>query len=77
MAVADVFDALSSARPYKPAWPLQDAADHLRAGRGSHFDPQCVDAFLGAWAEVIAIHQRFDDADSTATQPSIGPTSGL
>lgn len=59
VAVADVFDALTSARPYKRAWPLEDARAQLVAGRGSHFDHRCVDAFLGAWDEVLAIRERF------------------
>ena len=61
VAVADVFDALSSDRPYKRAWPIDDARDYLRANRGSHFDPRCVDAFLNAWPEVLAIRERFQD----------------
>ncbi len=59
VAVADVFDALTSCRPYKKAWPLEDARRHLENGRGSHFDPACVDAFLGAWDEVLAIRDKF------------------
>jgi putative two-component system response regulator len=46
VAVADVFDALISVRPYKDAWPLEDALDEIRAGRGTQFDPQVVDAFF-------------------------------
>ena len=46
VAVADVFDALTHARPYKPAWPLADAIDEIRRDRGRHFDPSVVDAFL-------------------------------
>jgi putative two-component system response regulator len=64
VAVADVFDALSSARPYKRAWPLQEAADYLRAGCGGHFDPSCVDAFLGAWPEVLRISAQFQDSEA-------------
>ncbi len=63
VAVADVFDALSSTRPYKRAWSLDAAANYLRTGRGGHFDPQCVDAFLAAWPEVLEISGRFKDAD--------------
>jgi putative two-component system response regulator len=63
VAVADVFDALSSARPYKRAWSIDEAADYLRAGRGGHFDPACVDAFLGAWPEVLEIRARFQDPE--------------
>jgi len=62
VAVADVFDALTSSRPYKRAWAVDEAAEFLRAGRSAHFDPQCVDAFLGAWPEVLEIRQRFQDA---------------
>jgi putative two-component system response regulator len=61
VAVADVFDALTSDRPYKLRWTLDDALALLRDGRGSHFDPQCVDAFLGALDEAQAIHHRFKD----------------
>ncbi len=61
VAVADVFDALTSQRPYKPAWSLEHARDFLLQGSGSHFDPRCVDEFLGAWEEVLRIHSRNAD----------------
>jgi putative two-component system response regulator len=63
VAVADVFDALSSARPYKRAWSLAEAANQLRAGRGGHFDPRCVDAFLEAWPEVLEISAKYKDPE--------------
>ena len=59
VAVADVFDALTSARPYKPAWELDRAERFMREQRGLHFDPECVDAFLGAWDEVLKVRERF------------------
>lgn len=59
VAVADVFDALTSERPYKKAWPMEDALGLLREGRGAHFDPHCVEAFLGALEEVETIRRRF------------------
>jgi putative two-component system response regulator len=46
VAIADVFDALTSDRPYKRAWPLADALAEISSLRGSHFDPAVVDAFL-------------------------------
>ena len=46
VAIADVFDALTSNRPYKRAWPLAAALAEIRALRGSHFDPAIADAFL-------------------------------
>jgi putative two-component system response regulator len=60
-AVADVFDALTSERPYKKAWPVADAVGFLREGSGKHFDPACVDAFLGSWDEVETIRAQFRD----------------
>ncbi len=61
VAVADVFDALTSARPYKPAWTLEAALEHMKHGAGSHFDPECVAALLAGWDEVCLIRARFSD----------------
>jgi putative two-component system response regulator len=63
VAVADVFDALTSERPYKKAWDIDKAAAFLRDGRGTHFDPVCVDAFLAAWNDVLAVRERFHDEE--------------
>jgi putative two-component system response regulator len=60
-AVADVYDALTSRRPYKEAWAPSAAADYLVQGIGSHFDPACVRAFLEGWDEVMDIRQQFSD----------------
>lgn len=46
VAVADVFDALTQQRPYKPAWPVGDAVAEIDRQRGHQFDPTVVDAFL-------------------------------
>lgn len=61
VAVADVFDALTSERPYKKAWTLESAREFLQANAGSHFDPVCVQTMLAHWDEVLAIRQRFKD----------------
>nr|WP_294842109.1 HD domain-containing phosphohydrolase [uncultured Methylotenera sp.] len=61
VAVADVFDALTSARPYKKAWSIEDACQLLRDDSGKHFDPACVEAFLTDFGEVIAIKNAFID----------------
>jgi len=45
-ALADVFDALSSKRPYKDAMPLEKVMDILREGRDNHFDPDLLNSFL-------------------------------
>jgi putative two-component system response regulator len=55
VTVADVFDALTTRRPYKEAMPLQVARDYLEEKREREFDPACVDAFLSRWDEVAKI----------------------
>jgi len=55
VAVADVFDALVSERPYKHAWPIDESIDFVKAQRGKHFDPTCVDAFLADRVKIEAI----------------------
>ena len=60
VAVADVFDALTSVRPYKPAWEMDRAVHFLKEQSGTHFDPDCVDAFLGQIDEVRVVRERFN-----------------
>jgi putative two-component system response regulator len=67
VAVADVFDALTSERPYKKAWTLEEAVDFLVAGSGKHFDPDCVSAFLNAWDDVLDIRGRFTEDSELAS----------
>jgi putative two-component system response regulator len=61
VAVADVFDALTSERPYKRAWEVADAVEFLKKGRGTHFDPACVDAFLRAWTDVEQVRSKYQE----------------
>jgi len=61
VAVADVFDALTSERPYKRAWPIQDALQYLQTEQGRHFDPVCVQAFLSQIDKVLRIRQQLQD----------------
>jgi two-component system, response regulator RpfG len=61
VAVADVFDALVSERPYKHAWPVEEGIEFLRAQRAKHFDPKCVDAFLADRSRIDAIYTQFAD----------------
>jgi two-component system response regulator RpfG len=63
VAVADVFDALTSVRPYKQAWAIDQALEFLGAQRGRHFDPQLVDAFLGVRDEVQRIQRELRDPE--------------
>lgn len=62
-AIADVFDALTSKRPYKEAFSVEKALGIIREGRGSHFDPDVVDAFLGIEDEILAIKKQCDGDD--------------
>ncbi len=62
MAIADVFDALISVRVYKPAMSASEARDIIIAGRGKHFDPDLVDAFLADFNDFVAIAKRYSDA---------------
>ncbi|KQW91459.1 two-component system response regulator [Massilia sp. Root418] len=59
VAVADVFDALTSVRPYKQAWSVEQACDYLRAQRGLHFDPHLVDLFLTQLPAVAEIMEKW------------------
>lgn len=61
VAVADVFDAITSERPYKKSWPIASAIDFLRHGSGNHFDPRCVSALLGRMPDALAIRERYKD----------------
>ena len=61
VAVADVFDALTSERPYKKAWELEQAIQWLRDSAGGHFDPACVEAFLARRDDFLAIKASFQD----------------
>jgi two-component system response regulator RpfG len=61
VAVADVYDALTSVRPYKTAWPSEQAFEYVRTQSGRHFDPRMVEAFLGARKEVLEIQHEWRD----------------
>jgi putative two-component system response regulator len=64
VAVADVFDALTSERPYKKAWELDRALELLREGSGSHFDATCVEAFIARWDEMLKVRAHFQDEEA-------------
>jgi putative two-component system response regulator len=60
-AVADVFDALTTDRVYRPALPIKSAVKMMRDERGQHFDPTMLDAFFLAHAEVEEVRERYAD----------------
>jgi putative two-component system response regulator len=60
-AIADVFDALTSDRVYRPAFPVKSAIEMMRAERGQHFDPELLDGFFTVLPEAEAIRQTYAD----------------
>jgi len=58
-AVADVFDALTSDRPYRKSWSIDQAFDYLSANSGTLFDADCVNAFISQRAEILTIKALF------------------
>jgi putative two-component system response regulator len=74
MAVADVYDALISERVYKPAFTHRQALDVMRKGRGSHFDPDVLDAFFAIEKHFAAIAEEFRDAGALGGQEASART---
>ncbi|HHM05982.1 MAG TPA: HD domain-containing protein [Gammaproteobacteria bacterium] len=70
VAVADIFDALTSRRPYKPAWPVDQAFATLRTLAGDKLDRECVDALIDNRDEVARIYKRFA---GEASRPGAAP----
>lgn len=60
-AIADVFDALLSSRPYKPAWPMDVTLDYIKQQTGTHFDPVCSEAFFKAKDEITEVYLKYQD----------------
>lgn len=58
-AITDVFDALTSERPYKKAWPIEQALEEISRSRGTHFDPKVVDAFFTIQPQILHIKEQF------------------
>lgn len=69
VAVADVFDALTTKRPYKDAFPDEKAFGIIIEGRGKHFDPDVVDAFLSEKEEILSIKQRYQNGSMFPASP--------
>lgn len=59
VALCDVFDALTSTRPYKSAWSIEDTMAHLQAQKGKHFDPQLVDLLEQELPKILEIRARW------------------
>ena len=61
VAIADVFDALTSERPYKKAWPTEKAINLIKDESGEHFDPELVNAFLKITYKILEIREKYKD----------------
>ena len=59
VAIADVFDALTTRRPYKEPWPVQEAMNHIAAQAGKHFDPALVALFAPLLPQLLEIRARW------------------
>jgi len=62
VAIADVFDALTSVRPYKRAWSEEEAVDYLVQQKGRHFDPALVDLFIAQLPAIRTVGLRWAEA---------------
>lgn len=81
-AICDVFDALTSIRPYKDAWPVDKAVEEIRKGSGSAFDPEVVEAFLKILPDLLHIKEHFADGElkyetSDENSRKVLPTTAL
>jgi putative two-component system response regulator len=71
VAIADVFDALTSARPYKAEWPVEQAIAYLEQQRGHHFDPDLVPLFLAQLPAILEVKQRWAETHASAAPPAL------
>lgn len=62
-ALADVFDALTSKRPYKDAWPVMEAVNYIKEKSGKQFDPELVDIFLSKLPNIIDIMEKYAEPE--------------
>ena len=63
VALADVFDALTTERPYKKAWSVEDAVALIQRERGEHFDPAVVDVFIECLPELLVIREQWQETE--------------
>lgn len=61
VSVADVFDALTTRRPYKPAWSIQDTVEYIESKSGSHFDPRVVNVMKEYLPQFVEIHDKYKE----------------
>jgi putative two-component system response regulator len=69
VAVADVFDALTSERPYKHAWPVAEALDHIFGQSGQHFDPAVIEVFRRVQPRILEIKELYAESNGVFRSP--------
>jgi putative two-component system response regulator len=72
VAIADVFDALTSKRPYKEAFSVEESNRIIYEGRGSHFDPEVVDAFFSIQDTILEIKAQYRDKENKTPAAAAG-----
>jgi len=65
-AIADVFDALTMRRPYKPPWPIEDAFAEILKGSGAHFDPHLVKLFISIKDEILELKHQWEEKEDVS-----------
>jgi putative two-component system response regulator len=60
VAIADVFDALTTKRPYKEIWPMDRVLDTMTSSSGTHFEPRLIDCFIAIVPDILEIKDRWD-----------------
>jgi putative two-component system response regulator len=71
-AICDVFDALTSERPYKRAWNVEEGKDFITDNAGTHFDPELARLFIEILPEILAIKKKYvDDGEDANTDPHL------
>jgi putative two-component system response regulator len=63
VAIADVFDALTSERPYKKAWSVEEAVAHMNASSGTHFEPELIECFNQVLPEILEIKEQWAESE--------------
>jgi putative two-component system response regulator len=66
VSIADVFDALTTARPYKRAWTVEAAIEQVQKDAGKHFDPKLVELFMSVLPQLLAIRDRWKEDEAAA-----------
>lgn len=74
-AIADVFDALTSKRPYKEPFSLDKAFAIIKEDRGKHFDPEAVDAFFAVQDKIVSIKDTYKDEEESLLVKMVGKAS--